>query len=113
MSTAALIFGILGGLFGLLVGLFGYSIAGIAGASGQSGAGLVQLISIAIPVASLVGGGIAKSQATIAGVFMLLSAGGMLWLFGFNFFTAIPLMLSAIGGALALFAASDAKTKTT
>lgn len=38
MSTAALILGILRGLFGLLLGLFGYSVAGIAGASGQGGA---------------------------------------------------------------------------
>ncbi len=111
MSTFALIFGILGGLFGLFVVFIVYLVVpGIAGWSGQSGARLVllisfQLISIAIPIASLVGGCIAKSNATVAGVLMLLSAGGMLWLFGFNFFpfTAIS-VLSALGGALALFA---------
>lgn len=111
MSTAALILGLLGGLFGLLIGLFGYSIAGIAGAGGASGAGVFQLISIAIPIASLVGGGMAKANPAVAGILMLISAGGMLWLFGFNFFTAIPLVLSALGGAIALAASNQTKAK--
>jgi hypothetical protein len=111
MSTAALILGILGGVFGLFVGLFGYAVGGIAGASGQSGAGLLQLISMAIPIASLVGGGIAKANAVVAGILMLLSAVGMLLLFGFNFFTAIPVVLSGVGGLLALMAANEAKPK--
>ncbi len=112
-STAALIFGILGGLFGLLVGLFGYLVGGIVGAGGQNGAGLFQLISIAIPIAGLVGGGMAKSNAFVAGVLMLLSAAGMLLVFGFNFFTAIPVVLSGVGGVMALISANDAKAKTT
>ena len=112
-STAALILGILGGLFGLLIGLFGYAVGGIAGAGGQAGAGLFQLVSIAIPIACLVGGGMAKSNAMIAGILMLLSAVGMLLVFGFNFFTAIPLVLSAVGGIIALVSANNAKEKTT
>ncbi len=111
-STAALIFGILGGLFGLFIGLFGYAVGGIVGAGGQSGAGLFQFISIAIPIAGLVGGGMAKSNAIVAGVLMVLCAVGMLLVFGFNFFTAIPVVLSGIGGALALVSASDAKATT-
>lgn len=111
MATGALVLGIIGGLFGLLVGLFGYGLGAIAGAGGSSGASLFQLISIAIPIACLVGGGMAKANPAVGGGLMLLSAVGMLWLFGFNFFTAIPIVLSALGGTLALLAASDAKTK--
>jgi SSS family solute:Na+ symporter len=111
-STAALIFGVLGGLFGLLIGVFGYFVEGIAAAGGQNGAGLFQLISMAIPIASLVGGGMAKSDAVVAGILMLLSAVGMLLVFGFNFFTAIPLVLSGVGGMMALVSANDPKTKT-
>jgi hypothetical protein len=105
MATAALILGILGGLFGLFVGLFGYGIGAIAGVGG------FQIISIAIPIAALVGGGMAKANPAVGGGLMLASTIGMLWIFGFNFFTAIPVVLTGVGGALALMAASEAKTK--
>lgn len=67
---------------------------------------------MAIPIASLVGRGLAKANSIVAGVLMLASAAGMLLVFGFTFFTAIPLVLNAIGGALALMAASEASKKT-
>jgi hypothetical protein len=107
MLVGALILGILGGVFGLGVGLFGYALGGIAGQ------GLFQLVSIAIPIVSIVGGGMAKAKPVIGGILMLLSAAGMIWLFGFNFFTAIAIILSGIGGALALLAASETKTSPT
>jgi uncharacterized protein YegL len=109
MSTAALVMGILGGLFGLLVGLFGYSVGGIVGATGQKGTGLFQLISIAIPIGSFVGAGLAKANPRMGGALMILSTVAMLWLFGFNFFTAIPVGLTAAGGALALLALDASK----
>jgi hypothetical protein len=107
MLIGALILGLLGGIFGLLIGLFGYTLGGIAGA------GALQIVSMAVPIASIVGGGMAKAKPLIAGVLMLLSAIGMLLVFGFNFFTAIPLILSAVGGALALVAANEAKRVAT
>jgi hypothetical protein len=103
MLIGALILGILGGVFALLIGLFGYTIGGIAGSSG------LQVISMAVPIASIVGGGMAKAKPIIAGGLMILSAVGMFFIFGFNFFTAIPLILSAVGGALALAAANEVK----
>ena len=111
-STAGLILGILGGLFGLFVGFFGYAMGGIVSAGGQSVGGIIQLVSMAIPIASLVGGGIAKANAIAGGILMLLSAGGMLLVFGFNFFTAIPLVLSGIGGVLALLSTNVPNPET-
>ncbi len=103
MLIGALILGILGGVFGLLIGLFGYTIGGLVGS------GAAQALSIAIPIASIVGGGMAKAKPMIAGGLMVLSAIGMFFIFGFNFFTAIPLILSAIGGVLALVSGSEVK----
>ena len=42
---------------------------------------------------------------------MLLSAVGILLLFGFNFFAALPLVLSGIGAVLALLSAKEARAK--
>jgi hypothetical protein len=107
MLIGALILGLLRGIFGLLIGLFGYTIGGIAGAGG------LQILSMAVPIASIVGGGMAKAKPVIGGGLMLLSAIGMFLIFGFNFFTAIPLILSAVGGALALVAANEIKRVAT
>src|ERR1700674_346519 len=106
MLIGALILGILGGLFGLLIGLAGYTLGGIAGSGG------VQALSMAIPIASLVGGGMAKEKPTIAGGLMVVSAIGMFFIFGFNFFTAIPLVLSAVGGLLAFTGLIETKQVT-
>ena len=42
---------------------------------------------------------------------MLLSAVGILLLFGFNFVTALPLVLSGIGAVLALLSAKETRAK--
>src|SRR6202022_1135356 len=102
MLISALVLGILGGLFGLLIGLFGYTLGGIAGLGG------LQALSMAIPIVSIVGGAMAKAKPIAAGSLMILSSVGMFCVFGFNFFTAIPLVLSAVGGLLAIAGMSEA-----
>ena len=42
---------------------------------------------------------------------MLLSAVGMLLVFGLNFFTFLPLVLSGIGGVLVLLSGKEARAK--
>jgi hypothetical protein len=90
MLVGALILGLLGGIFGLLIGLFGYTLGGIAGGCSRSG-----------------------RPCRCASNRKLLSADGMFLVFGSNFFTAIPLILSAAGGALALVAANEVKRAAT
>lgn len=97
----AMIFGILGGMFGLLIGLFGYSLAAV-GSSVIRGAGLLQMISIATPIASFVGGFVVTTNPRTAGTLMISSAAAMALIFGLNAFTALPFCLSAFGGCLAL-----------
>jgi hypothetical protein len=113
MLIGALILGILGGIFGLGIGLFGYGLGAIAGATEASdGARLFQIVSIAIPMASIVGGGIAIAKPLVGGALMLISAVGMFFVFGFNFFTFIPLVLSGLGGGLALLALNEPRRQT-
>jgi hypothetical protein len=107
MQVAALILGIIGGLFALLVGLWGYGIGGIASATGEGSGGIYQIVSMAIPIAALVGAGVSLTSPIPAGVLLLGSAVGIVAMFGFNFFTAIPCVLTGLGGVLALSAASQ------
>lgn len=105
----AMVFGILGGLFGLVVGLFGYSVGAIGGATGLRGAELVQMISIAAPIAGLVGGVIVTTNPVMAALLMFFNAAVFAWMFGLNAFAALPIVLNAFGGLLALAGASDVK----
>jgi hypothetical protein len=97
------------GLFAMLVGLFGYGMGGIASATGKGGGALFQIVSIAIPIAALVGAGVSLTSPVPAGVLLLASAVGIVAVFGFNFFTAIPCVLTALAGVLALSAAAQQK----
>jgi hypothetical protein len=72
-----MILGIIGGLYGLSIGLFGYGLGALAGAGGAAHAGFFQFISLAIPIASIVGGAIVKAKPMVGAGLMLLSAAGM------------------------------------
>ena len=103
MIVAAMVVGIIGGVFGLLIGLFGYVLGG-ALSSVASDAIIYQIISMAIPVAGIVGASIVRHHTGYGGSLMAISGIGMLLLFGFNFFTMIPIILTGAGSALAFFA---------
>lgn len=112
MAIAALILGILGGLFGLMLALFGYGMASIAGAAGVGGAGLFKLIMIVIPIAAIVGGALSIAKPLIAGILMLVSAVLVLLVFGFNGFTFLSVLLTGIGGVLAIVASQNAPERS-
>lgn len=107
MKIAALILGIIGGLFGLILGLGAYGLAAIADHGG------VGLLIMALPVACLVGAGLAISKPTVGGALMLGSALMLAWILGVNGVTAIPLILSGLGGILGLWAGLAAPASTT
>jgi hypothetical protein len=87
-------------IFGILAGLLGLPLAILSSALDFHGP-LVYLV----PIASLVGGGIALNQPAAAGILLLLSAVFWLWLgFGINGVTIGPVALNVIGGVLALVA---------
>ncbi len=104
MRTTALVLGLIAGIFGLFIGLFGYALGAIVGS------GAVRLLSIAIPLGSLVGGALARSNPFAAAGLLLASALGMISLFGFNFFTAIPVVLGLAGAVAALLGSGQTPT---
>lgn len=112
MKTAAMVCGIIGGLLGLVIGMFGAGVGALASASGASGAGLFQLISIALPVAAIVGGAISKANAILAGLLMAGSTAGMGFIFGVNAFTGIPLALMGVGALLAFISTNESSEKS-
>ncbi len=106
MKVGALILGIIGGLIALSIGYFGFSLGSLAGD------GLLKFISLAIPIASLIGAGIVMSKPALGATLMGFSAFGLVFVLGFNFISMIPVVLLAIGSILG-FSASSEQPKNT
>lgn len=112
MRNAALILGIIGGIVGMIVGIarFGYvSLIEWLGdvpdvAKQVENPGLIKAVSFAAPILAIAGGAMARSQAVVGGVLLLISAAGMLYAFNFGAFTMFPIGMCALGGLLALAA---------
>lgn len=102
MKVAALIFGILGGLVSITYGLIGFGV----GAMGDSGG--MKFLSIAVPLAALLGAGLSMSKPVIAAGLMGGSAVIFVLLLGFNFFTLVPVILLGLGAVFAFLAAQEA-----
>jgi len=119
MRNAALVLGIIAGVFGMIVGFFGYGytsaiehfgeIEGIAEQVNNVDA--VRLASVLSPMLALAGGGMARARALWGGILLLLSAGGMLYGFGFNVFTMFPICFAGVAGLLAVAAGKPDEEK--
>lgn len=108
MKTGALILGIIGGLVALLYGLIGYGLGSIVGA-GDSGSGIVlQILSVGLPVAALVGAGMVMSKPIIGAALMGIAALVLILILGFNFFSLIPVILLGLGALLGFFGSREA-----
>ena len=90
-AIAAMILGILAGDTGIAI-------------TGAAGTGLLQLFGIAIPLLTIVGGGLALVRPGIGGLMMLASAAATAAVFGLDVLTAVPIAIGALGGALAYLA---------
>jgi hypothetical protein len=112
MRNAALILGIVGGLWGMLVGFFSYGYTEFIAYFGDVGdiahqvdnPQLIQTVSLLSPILAIAGGAMARARNMIAGVLLLISAGGMFYAFGFNVFTMFPIAMCGLAGILALAA---------
>lgn len=100
MKTGALVLGIIGGLIALLYGFLGYSLGSFVGATGQEGGGLIKFLSLALPIAALIGAGIVKAKPLIGAILMAVAAVGFVIILGFNFFSLIPVVLLGLGALL-------------
>ena len=112
MRNAALTLGVIAGIIGMFVGFFSYGYTEFIDWFGEvpdiaeqvDNVQLIRAISLLAPLLAIAGGAMARSQAMVGGILMLLSAAGMLWGFGFGVFTMFPIAMAALGGLLALIA---------
>ncbi len=112
MKTGALILGIIGGLVALSYGLLGFGLGSLADAS-QAGSGAVfKLLSIGLPVAALVGGGMVKAKPVVGAALMAIAAIGIVLILGFNFFSLIPVVLLGVGAFLGFLGMQEDSKQT-
>lgn len=131
MRKAAMVLGIIGGIVGMVVGFFGYGFAElwdwifgtVRQFEDQTGFQadlqappedpmITKAISIAAPILGIAGGAMATDRATLGGILLLVSAGGMFYAFGFGVFTMWPIAMCAVAGLLALPAGLMAERRT-
>lgn len=108
MKTGALVLGIIGGLIALIYGLVGYGLGSLGSAVGAEGSGLVKLVSIALPIAALIGAGMVKTKPVIGATLMAIGAIGFVLILGFNFFSLIPVVLLGLGALLGFLGMQEA-----
>lgn len=112
MRNAALTLGLIGGLWGMMIGFFSFGYTEFVNWFGEipdtleqvENVQLIRVTSLLAPMLAIAGGAMARSQAQIGGVLLLLSAAGMYFAFGFSVFTMFPIAFCALGGLLALVA---------
>ncbi|WP_127560837.1 hypothetical protein [Nioella ostreopsis] len=112
MRNAALVLGIIGGILGMIVGFFGYGYVTFIDTFGEvpdiasqvENPDLIKAASIISPILALAGGAMARARALWGGIFLLMSAAGMYYAFGFGVFTMFPIALCGLGGLLAIAA---------
>lgn len=120
MTKTGMILGIIGGVIALLVGAVGYGMSSLGGSLSssieyQEGASLMafyQLASLGLPVAALVGSGLVTRYPEVGAGVMGVSALGMVFVFGFGFFSMIPVVLLGVGAVLVVMEMNNTKPET-
>ena len=73
---------------------------------------MMKLISVALPVAALIGAGIVKASPGIGACLMAAAAVGFLFILGFNFFSMIPVTLISLGAFLGFLGLQEVSGQT-
>ena len=114
MRVAALVLGIIAGLWGMLVGFFGWGYIALTELDGAeqyldqvSNADVIKVAGLLAPILAIAGGAMALSKPRLAGLFLLVSAGGMFYAFGFHFWTMFAISMAAVAGLLALTSGNE------
>ncbi|MFW6288356.1 MAG: hypothetical protein ACOC2Q_01090 [Spirochaetota bacterium] len=111
MKTGAAILGILGGAIALIIGVVSFFVGDLGETLGIEGSVGLQIISLALPIAALIGGGIAPKSGVVGGLLMLVSAGGILIVLEIGVFSLITAIPIGIGALLAFIgSATDQKS---
>lgn len=99
MKTGAAVLGILGGAIALIIGVVSFFVGDLGQTLGIEGSVARQVISLALPIAALIGGGIAPRSGVVGGLLMVVSAAGILIVLEigvFSLITAIPIGIGAL-----------------
>jgi hypothetical protein len=104
MKTGAVVLGVVGGVIALIIGVISFFIGDLGETLGISGSVMRQVLSLAFPVAALLGGGIAGKNGVVGGFLMLASAIGILLVLQIGVISLITSIPIGLGGLLALVA---------
>jgi hypothetical protein len=112
MRNAALTLGVLGGVLGMMVGFFTYGYTEFIDWYGPvpnlaeqvDNVHLIRITALFAPLLAIAGGAMARSQAMIGGILMLVAGAVMFNGYGYSVFTMFPIALCVLGGILALVA---------
>jgi hypothetical protein len=103
MKSGGAVLGIVGGTVALIIGAVSFFIGDLGESLGISDSVTRQILSLVLPIAALLGGGIAQQRGVMGGVLMLASAAGILAVLNIDVFSLITAIPIGLGGALALF----------
>lgn len=106
MKTGSAVLGILGGAIALIIGVISFFVGDLGQALGIQGSVARQVISLALPIAALVGGGIAPRSGLLGGLLMLASAVGILIVLDIGVLSLITAIPIGIGALLAFIGAA-------
>jgi hypothetical protein len=102
MKIGSAILGILGGIIALIIGVISFFVGDLGQTLGIEGSIIRQVLSLALPIAALLGGGIAAKSGLAGGILMLVGAAGILIVLEIGVFSLITAIPIGIGGILAL-----------
>lgn len=110
MKTGSAVLGILGGAIALVIGVLSYFLGDLGQQLGIEGSVARQIISLALPVAALIGGGIAPQNGMLGGLLMAGSAVGILIVLEIGVFSLITAIPIGIGALLAFIGSATSKS---
>lgn len=102
MRIGSALLGVLGGLVALIIGVISFFVGDLGQTLGIEGSVVRQVLSLALPFAALLGGGIATKSGLAGGILMLISAAGILIVLEIGVLSLITAIPIGLGGILAL-----------
>ena len=110
-----MVLGIIGGVIGLLVGAVGFGLTGVGNSLAELGGApgyfnFYRFMSLAIPIAGLIGAGILSKQTTAGSLLLAIAAIGTVWAFGLNILSIVVAVLFGVGALLAFSDKQNTKT---
>ncbi|NWH07388.1 MAG: hypothetical protein HXY22_01845 [Alphaproteobacteria bacterium] len=109
MWVGAMITGLIGGFFGLFYGLWLFAYGGFSEAVEGHSYLTYQLVSVLVPIAGIVGAGMARQMPSLSALLMAGSAAGMYVHFGYGPWTLIIISLLGVGAVLSLLGAATSR----